>query len=402
MKTFIAACLLLLFATTAIAAEKPLKVFILAGQSNMQGHANISTLDYLGDDPATASLLQEIRNADGSMKVHEDIWISSVGAAGDGWSDVIEQKGQLQAGFGASEEKIGPELMFGITMSQSLGEPILLIKTAWGGRSLISDFRPPSAGPRVFSDFIKQQWRERDIDPDGEAERHHREVNGVFYRHMIEHVKMVLADIPRVMPSYNPEQGYELAGFVWFQGFNDLVDGWSYPQRNQPGGYDEYAELLAHLIRDVRKDLSAPDMPFVIGVMGIGGLDANGYQVHLYFRDAQRSVAQLPEFTDNVIAVETTPYWSDELGAIDKKHEQINQMRYFLESKHKDHANADGSMSNEQIAEYIEKYRAEIISEEEAALWELGASNAAYHYLGCGKTMALIGRAFAEANLRLR
>lgn len=399
MKTLIAVCLSLLFATTAIAADKPLKVFILAGQSNMQGHAHISTLDYLGDDPASASLLQEIRNADGSMKVHEDIWISSVGAAGDGWSDVIEQKGQLRAGFGASEEKLGPELTFGITMSQTLGEPILLIKTAWGGRSLISDFRPPGAGPRVFSDYIKEQWSERGVNPVAEAERHNRELNGVFYRHMIEHVKMVLADIPRVMPGYDPAQGYELAGFVWFQGFNDLVDGWSYPQRDQPGGYDEYAELLAHLVRDVRKDLSAPDMPFVIGVMGIGGESANDEAAQQNFRAAQASVAALPEFEGNVFAVPTAPYWSEELGAIDKKHERVSQMRYFLESQHKAHANADGSMSNEEISAYLEKFQAEVISEEEAALWERGASNAAYHYLGCGKTMALIGKAFAEAIL---
>ena len=88
---------------------------------------------------------------------------------------------------------------------------------------------------------------------------------------MIDHVRKVLKDIKRVVPDYDPKQGYELAGFVWFQGFNDYVDGWTYPDRIKPGGYDLYAELLGHLIRDVRKDLSAPKMPFVIGVMGIGG-----------------------------------------------------------------------------------------------------------------------------------
>ena len=89
---------------------------------------------------------------------------------------------------------------------------------------------------------------------------------------MIEHVRKVLADIKRVVPEYDPKQGYELAGFVWFQGFNDLVTDWTYDKRNQPGGYDLYGQLLAQFIRDVRKDLSAPKMPFVIGVMGIGGV----------------------------------------------------------------------------------------------------------------------------------
>ena len=43
---------------TAGERDKPLKVFILAGQSNMQGHANVSTLDSLADDPKTAPLLR--------------------------------------------------------------------------------------------------------------------------------------------------------------------------------------------------------------------------------------------------------------------------------------------------------------------------------------------------------
>ena len=89
---------------------------------------------------------------------------------------------------------------------------------------------------------------------------------------MIEHVRKVLADIKRVVPEYDPKQGYELAGFVWFQGFNDLVSDWTYDKRNQPGGYDLYGATAGDFIRDVRKDLSAPKMPFVIGVMGIGGV----------------------------------------------------------------------------------------------------------------------------------
>ena len=64
---------------------------------------------------------------------------------------------------------------------------------------------------------------------------------GVYYRLMIEHVRKVLADIKRVVPEYDPKQGYELAGFVWFQGFNDLVSTWTYPNCDKPGGYDMYA-----------------------------------------------------------------------------------------------------------------------------------------------------------------
>ena len=58
-------CLLVLTAaaSAATAADKPLKVFILAGQSNMQGHANISTFDSMADDPKTAPLLKEMRDS---------------------------------------------------------------------------------------------------------------------------------------------------------------------------------------------------------------------------------------------------------------------------------------------------------------------------------------------------
>ena len=197
-------------------------------------------------------------------------------------------------------------------MEKRLGEPILIIKTSWGGRSLHTDFRPPSAGPYVWSDYELAQCKRRGDDLEkNKAEK--VKATGVFYRHMIEHVKKVLTDIKRVVPDYDPKQGYELAGFVWFQGFNDLVSDWTYDKRMKPGGYDQYAELLAHLIRDVRKDLSAPKMPFVIGVMGIGGVQEGKKPPQLYFRQAQAAPASLPEFKGNVVAVETAPFWDDEL-----------------------------------------------------------------------------------------
>ncbi len=65
-RMMIAAVVGLMVAVTSQAAAKPLKVFILAGQSNMQGHVNVSTFDSMADDPKTAPILKEMRNADGS------------------------------------------------------------------------------------------------------------------------------------------------------------------------------------------------------------------------------------------------------------------------------------------------------------------------------------------------
>jgi hypothetical protein len=379
---------------------KPLKVFILAGQSNMQGHARISTFDYIGDDPATAPLLAEMRDEAGQPRVLDDVWISSIGCLGDAYSDLQEKHGNLTAGFGAPEEKIGPEFTFGIRMSERLGEPILLIKTAWGGRSLHTDFRPPSAGPYAWSEYEIERLAERGDDI-AAVKAQKIEETGVYYRHMIEHVRMVLGDIPRVVPGYNPNEGYELAGFVWFQGFNDLVSDWTYQPRNADGAFGLYADMLEHLIRDVRKDLNAPELPFVIGVMGIDGVRGGEDSEQKYFRAAQVRPLLLPEFEGNVIAVQTAPYWSEELAAIDEKRAKVSQMEYLLRVKDKNAANKDGTMTPEQQREYLEQFRADLISEEEEAKWERGASNGGYHYLGCAKTFALIGRAFADGLLEL-
>ena len=142
---------------------KPLKVFILAGQSNMQGHASLTTFDSMVDDPTTAPLLQEMRDNDGKPKVCDKVWISSIGCLGDAYSDLSEAKGKLTVGFGAPEDKIGPEFTFGLTMEKSLQERVLIIKTSWGGRSLHTDFRPPSAGPFVLAKETQELWLFRRI-----------------------------------------------------------------------------------------------------------------------------------------------------------------------------------------------------------------------------------------------
>jgi alpha-galactosidase len=406
MLTAVAAGLML--ATPSQADAKPLKVFILAGQSNMEGQAQIATFDYIGDDPATAPLLKMIRGADGKPTVCGGAWISYLTGADE---ENFELTGRLTAGYGsmwgqdrsAPGNKIGPEFTFGLTMDAALTEPVLIIKTAWGGKSLHTDFRPPSAGPYVLNDFQKKLYygpKAHGVPEDmGQWLAEKKRDTGRCYRLMLEHVRKVLADPKRVVPGYDPTQGYELAGFVWLQGWNDMVDGHAYPAHGKPGQFDLYSELLAHFVRDVRTDVGAPKMPFVIGVMGVGGATAGADVVE--FRKAMAAPASLPEFQGNVIAVPTAPFWSEELGAIAKKHEKVDQMRWFLDAKHKDHANADGKMTDAQKHEYVQKFEADLISPAEAALWKRGASNAGYHYLGCAKTFALMGRAFAEATLQM-
>ena len=321
----------LLCTLCSISFAKPLKVFILAGQSNMEGHAEIRTFDYIGKDPLTAPILKEMRNPDGTPRVCDKVWMSYLTGPYDGSANG-EGLGKLTAGFGARDDqptklcsKIGPEFTFGIYMEKELKEPILIIKAAWGGRSLNTEFRPPSAGPYKLPKEVQDVWDQYPQGAHGVPKLEDRKkwqeekdaASGVFYRMMVEHVKKVLADPKRVCPEYDEKAGYELAGFVWLQGFNDLVDGTTYPNEN----YDEYSRLLAHFIRDVRKDLSAPKMPFVIGVLGVDGESNN-----VNFRKAMAAPAAMPEFKGNVVAVETAPFWDHDIAAAEPKQGEYNNI----------------------------------------------------------------------------
>ena len=314
----------------ASAETKPLKVFILAGQSNMEGHAEIRTFDYIGRDPLTAPLLKEMRNPDGTPRVCDRVWMSYLTGPYDGSANG-EGLGKLTAGFGERGNqptkigrKIGPEFTFGIYMEKELKEPILIIKTAWGGRSLNTEFRPPSAGQYKLPKEVQDQWDKHPQGAHGIPKIEDRKkwqddkeaASGVFYRMMIEHIQKVLADPKRVCPEYDQKVGFELAGFVWLQGFNDLVDGQTYPN----GNYEEYSRLLSHFIRDVRKDLSAPKMPFVIGVLGVDG------EKNVNFRKAMAAPAEMPEFKGNVIAVDTAPFWDYDIAAAQPKQGEYDNL----------------------------------------------------------------------------
>ena len=65
------------------------------------------------------------------------------------------------------------------------------------------------------------------------------------------------------------------------------------------------------------------------------------------------------------------------------------------------HMGKDGTLTKEQIKAFGEAYRAKLITPEEETMWKRGASNAGYHYLGCAKTLALVGHALAKAILEM-
>jgi alpha-galactosidase len=272
---------------------------------------------------------------------------------------------------------------------------MVLIKTAWGGKSIHTDFRPPSAGPFPFAVEQLKKFAEQGKDVEKiKAEK--AEATGHYYRLMVEHVRKVLGDLKRVYPDYNAAEGYELSGFVWFQGWNDMVAGDVYLKRGEPGSYDAYSEVLTHFIMDVRKDLAAPELPFVIGVMGAGGpIDKYPPEkmryagIHGEFRKAMAAPASRPEFQGNVAAVWTEKCWDMELEALRAKDQALqNELKAMVK---------DGKLDSALEKATLEQRRSGAFTDQERQHLEKGASNAEYHYLGSAKILGCIGKAFAES-----
>jgi alpha-galactosidase len=316
-------------------AGKPIQVFILAGQSNMEGKAKVSLLDYQVAQPATRALFAHFQKA-GKWAERDDVWIK-----------FLERKGKLTVGYG-SPKCIGPELQFGWTVGDRYDAPVLLIKAAWGGRSLWRDFRPPSAGLPANAVLEKMLADEQKKKPETSVDDI-KHTFGTSYRAMLNEVNSTLADLESVCPK-DAGQGYELAGFIWFQGWNDMINA------DYTAGY---ALNLGHFIRDVRKDLKAPALPFVIAQMGVDGANA-GKNIQT-FKAAQAAVMDVQEFKGNVGLVKTDEFWDTEADAVFRKGWREN-----LEE------------------------------------WNKIGSDYPYHYLGSAKTLCAIGKACAEAVMTLR
>lgn len=234
--------------------RRTLKVFLLAGQSNMEGQAVVDldheehynggrgTLVHLLREPEMRSRFGHLRDASGRWTERDDVWVSYRTAGGE------LKAGNLSIGYAGypGRHHFGPELELGRVLGDLFDEQVLLVKTAWGGKSLAHDFRPPSAGGTV----------------------------GPYYELMLAEYRETLAKLEERFPGAG-ELAPELAGFVWFQGWNDMVDD---------AASAEYEDNFVHLVHDVRRDLAAPDLPVVIA--------ETGNCKDMEFRGAQGAAAQ--------------------------------------------------------------------------------------------------------------
>ena len=377
-------------ASPAVAAEK-LKIFILAGQSNTVGHANphtIATLYQSGDprDEALAKMvfkegsglskakldaqLVEARKLDelsggisfdkvkkmedgpekkaleARVKKHKDaheaykskvtsacvvsdrVYINSI-------ADGSKKSGKLGVGYGGGGKKLGPEFGFGLSMAQKIEGPILLIKTSWGGKSINYNFRPPSAGPYELNDKEKNGGKSDEIKKNA----------GLNYRMMNESIRKVLGNLKENHPAYDAEAGYEIAGFVWFQGYNDQFSD---------EFRDNYKDNMICFIKDVRKEYKVPKMPFVIGVLGTGRTAEKVGENAVSL--GQREAAKAPEFKGNVMSVESF----------------------------NDYSNFSHEIFSKGWPEHYHE-------------WDTVGSDRPYHYLGSGTFFVRLGDSFANA-----
>lgn len=322
-----------------MAKEGPVKVFVLAGQSNMQGHAALRTLEYLIYNDRTAADYQQWKDRDGRWTERRDVWV---------WTTDGQRSGNLKPGFGASDMKMGPELGFGWVLGEHCKEQVLLIKTCWGGRSVRRDFLPPGAEMPPEEALQKELEEARKRNPNATMDEVKARY-GQAYRDMIAAVHDVLANLKKRFPAYDEKRGYELAGLVWFQGWNDLVDG---QQRAEK--YAQYTPRLAQLIKDVRGDLKAPNLPVVIGELGAAERGD--------FQAAQEAVARLPELQGTVKFVKTREFWEPDVE----------------------------KMANEDLWK----------GPDWPKFYNVG-SERGYHYLGSARIMYRMGKAFGEGMVEL-
>ena len=235
------------------------RLFLLAGQSNMEGHAVVDLDDardynggrgnlvsYLSDltEPARNERWKRLRTAEGQFTPRDDVFVI--------YRTESELKaGPLDVGFAVYSDRhhFGPELGIGHVLGDRFDEPIVLIKTCWGGKSLAHDFRPPSAGGEL----------------------------GPCWTQMLAEYRAAVASLATTFPAL-AHHTPRLDGCVWFQGWNDGCN---------EADAAEYEENLVHFIGDLRVALGDPRLPFVAG--------ETGNMENAVLRRAQKQACSRPE-----------------------------------------------------------------------------------------------------------
>ncbi len=202
--------------------NKKIKVFFLAGQSNMDGRARARNL--------TPDDLKRLSKAQRNLTLYYNHLPPTP-------LQVSTPAKHTQKKFGA-KKMFGPELFFGINMSEKYpNHKIVLIKRSKGGMSLYGAWNPNWS-------LDKAKVMKEDDDPK-------------LYSDFIAYAKEVLSTMDTSQ--------YELDGMLWVQGESD-----SGTKKNGTIPADTYKDNLKNLIQGVRKEFKKPDLPFMIFQVGHG------------------------------------------------------------------------------------------------------------------------------------
>ena len=317
--------------------------------------------------------------------MRDDVWVTYLDRAE---TKVSPRFGPLTVGFGSPKRVrtddgkremvpgIGPELGIGWVLGEHFDEPLLLIKAAWGGRALKHTFRPPSAPPddTEVDELLARIKRKK---PEATFQSV-RESYGSDYRRILAETHRVLENIDKYVPGYDEDRGYELAGMIWFQGWNDGVGK----------GNPSYTEQLAQFIRDIRRDLNQPKLRFVIGGLGIDGTEASGWVAR--FRQQQAAVATMPEFEDSVRLAKTAAYWHTGPTSMQGKWQEFRAAAKLNEEKPLD------DPTRIDPGDFFQKHWQQKYKKELAY-----TSDKRYHYHGSGRCYYEMGESMGRAMLEL-
>ncbi len=279
--------------------SKPVKVYILLGQSNMLGFGKVGpvetkgTLEYL---VKTENKYPHLVDAENKWTVRQDVRHVFVMQRGDNME--IPRNEWL-----TPKDTFGPELGFGHVVGFLHDEPVLLLKACIGNRSLGWDLLPPGSERFEFEGKIYAGYK--DTSPSWDKGAEPKSVPwyaGKQYDDDIGNAKKVLANIADYYPEYQG-QGYEVAGFVWWQGHKD----------QNPAHASRYEQNLVRLIKTLRQDFNAPNAKFVLATIAFGGdkLAGDGLTIAQAQLAVSGETGRYPEFQGNVKAIDARPFWRD-------------------------------------------------------------------------------------------
>ncbi len=284
---------------------RPIQVYIMLGQSNMLGFGRVGpqetkgSLEFLVKSEGKYPHLVDDK---GQWISRQDVrYVHVMDQRGVDYKD-MEKYGDVRNEWLAPQKSFGPELGFGHVMGQWHDEPVLLLKACIGNRSLGWDLLPPGSERWEFEGKTYAGYK--DVAPSWDKGAEPKPVSwyaGRQYDADVAHAKAVLKNLEKYYPGYKG-QGYEVAGFVWWQGHKD----------QNAAHASRYEFNLVNLIKSLRKDFASPQAKFVVAT-GCGNPGREGFGLQI--AEAQLAVdgdkGKYPEFKGNVKSVDVRHLWRE-------------------------------------------------------------------------------------------